>query len=152
MVEKVDIVANVAGGGTSGQAGAIRWGVAMSLRSFVDTETVDRMRLGEWTMYYLECLSCGICVIKIILTLEISLIELTKLFKLHVNNHQQEKWPFSALKPATTTCILHIPSYHPDVDMAGHQSKSRVAAAFLEIVFCILVINYPKSPNRDATG
>lgn len=103
MVEKVDIVANVAGGGTSGQAGAIRWGVAMSLRSFVDTETVDRMRLGEWTMnYYLECPFCGICVIKIILTLEISLIELTKPFKLHVNNHQQEQWPFSALKPATT--------------------------------------------------
>lgn len=49
MVEKVDIVANVAGGGTSGQAGAIRWGVAMSLRSFVDSDTVDGMRLGKWT-------------------------------------------------------------------------------------------------------
>lgn len=48
MVEKVDIVANVAGGGTSGQAGAIRWGVAVSLRSFVDAETVDRMRLGKF--------------------------------------------------------------------------------------------------------
>lgn len=54
MVEKVDIVANVAGGGTSGQAGAIRWGVAMSLRSFVDTDTVDRMRLGEYCTDYTD--------------------------------------------------------------------------------------------------
>lgn len=47
MLGKVDIVANVVGGGPSGQAGAIRWGISMALRSFVDVETVDRMRLGE---------------------------------------------------------------------------------------------------------
>lgn len=40
--------ANVDGGGPAGQAGAIRWGVAMGLRSFVDADTVDRMRLGEF--------------------------------------------------------------------------------------------------------
>lgn len=44
---KVDVEATVEGGGFSGQAGAIRWGVAMSLRSFVQPEVVDRMRLGE---------------------------------------------------------------------------------------------------------
>ncbi|XP_055603393.1 28S ribosomal protein S9, mitochondrial [Uranotaenia lowii] len=46
MVGKVDVVANVAGGGFSGQAGAIRWGIAMGLRSFIDQETTERMRLA----------------------------------------------------------------------------------------------------------
>lgn len=46
MNEKVDVEANVEGGGPSGQAGAIRWGIAMCLRSFVDAETVERMRLA----------------------------------------------------------------------------------------------------------
>lgn len=46
MNGKVDIEANVKGGGFSGQAGAIRWGIAMCLRSFVDAETIERMRLG----------------------------------------------------------------------------------------------------------
>lgn len=52
MIEKVDIEANVQGGGFSGQAGAIRWGISMALRSFVDAETLDRMRLGE--IFYLS--------------------------------------------------------------------------------------------------
>lgn len=47
MVENVDVEANVEGGGPSGQAGAIRWGIAMGLRSFVDAEMVDKMRLGK---------------------------------------------------------------------------------------------------------
>ncbi|XP_055377444.1 28S ribosomal protein S9, mitochondrial [Condylostylus longicornis] len=46
MLNKVDIEANVEGGGPSGQAGAIRWGIAMSLRSFVDEETIEKMRLA----------------------------------------------------------------------------------------------------------
>lgn len=46
MVDKVDVVANVEGGGFSGQAGAIRWGISMGLRSFVDAETIDRMRIA----------------------------------------------------------------------------------------------------------
>ncbi|XP_039947725.1 28S ribosomal protein S9, mitochondrial-like [Bactrocera tryoni] len=46
MLGKVDIEANVEGGGPSGQAGAIRWGIAMSLRSFVDQEMVESMRLA----------------------------------------------------------------------------------------------------------
>lgn len=46
MIGKVDVEANVEGGGPSGQAGAIRWGIAMSLRSFVDQEMVESMRLG----------------------------------------------------------------------------------------------------------
>lgn len=47
MLEKVDVETNVEGGGEMGQAGAIRWGISMALRSFVDTDTLDRMRLGE---------------------------------------------------------------------------------------------------------
>ncbi|XP_065076322.1 small ribosomal subunit protein uS9m [Ochlerotatus camptorhynchus] len=46
MVSKVDVVANVEGGGFSGQAGAIRWGISMGLRSFVDADTVDKMRMA----------------------------------------------------------------------------------------------------------
>lgn len=49
MIGKVDVVANVEGGGFSGQAGAIRWGIAMGLRSFVDVETIDKMRMGNCT-------------------------------------------------------------------------------------------------------
>ncbi|XP_070493268.1 small ribosomal subunit protein uS9m [Chironomus tepperi] len=44
MLDKVDVEANVEGGGPSGQAGAIRWGIAMGLRSFVDPEVVEKMR------------------------------------------------------------------------------------------------------------
>ncbi|XP_030563642.1 28S ribosomal protein S9, mitochondrial [Drosophila novamexicana] len=46
MLGKVDVEANVEGGGPSGQAGAIRWGIAMSLRSFVDQEMIETMRLA----------------------------------------------------------------------------------------------------------
>ena len=37
----VDIKAEVCGGGPSGQAGAMRYAIAMGLRSFVDKEMVD---------------------------------------------------------------------------------------------------------------
>jgi small subunit ribosomal protein S9 len=47
MLGKVDVEANVEGGGPSGQAGALRWGISMALRSFVDSEMVDKMRMGE---------------------------------------------------------------------------------------------------------
>lgn len=47
MLGKVDVMATVEGGGLSGQAGAIRHGISMSLRSFVDAETMERMRLGD---------------------------------------------------------------------------------------------------------
>ncbi|XP_031621745.1 28S ribosomal protein S9, mitochondrial [Contarinia nasturtii] len=43
MVDKVDIVANVVDGGFMGQAGAIRYGVALGLRSFVDEATMNEM-------------------------------------------------------------------------------------------------------------
>jgi len=46
MLGRVDIEANVAGGGTSGQAGAIRWGIAMGLRSFIDPELIEEMRIA----------------------------------------------------------------------------------------------------------
>ena len=41
----VDIKAEVEGGGPSGQSGAIRYATAMAIRSFVDKETVDEMKL-----------------------------------------------------------------------------------------------------------
>ena len=47
MIDNVDIEATVAGGGPSGQSGAIRWGIAMGLRSFVDKEMVEKMRIGN---------------------------------------------------------------------------------------------------------
>ncbi|KAJ3663112.1 hypothetical protein Zmor_007421 [Zophobas morio] len=46
MHTKVDVEAFVEGGGTSSQAGAIRWGVAWGLRSFLDHETIEKMRLA----------------------------------------------------------------------------------------------------------
>lgn len=60
MVEKVDVEANVRNGGPSGQAGAIRYGIAMGLRSFVDADMVDKMRLGKFYQFicnrYYNCL------------------------------------------------------------------------------------------------
>ncbi|KAL5274096.1 MRPS9 family protein [Megaselia abdita] len=43
---KFDVEANVEGGGVSGQAGAIRWGIAMGLRSFVDSDVIEDMRVA----------------------------------------------------------------------------------------------------------
>lgn len=48
MYGKVDIECNVDGGGMSGQAGAIRWGIAWGLRSFVTADMIENMRLGEY--------------------------------------------------------------------------------------------------------
>ncbi|KAI4470418.1 ribosomal protein s9 [Holotrichia oblita] len=46
MINQVDIEAFVEGGGPSGQAGAIRWGIATGLRSFVDIDMIEKMRLA----------------------------------------------------------------------------------------------------------
>ncbi|XP_050548651.1 28S ribosomal protein S9, mitochondrial [Daktulosphaira vitifoliae] len=46
MVDKVDIEASVRGGGISGKAGAIRYGISWGLRSFVDNDTVEKMRIA----------------------------------------------------------------------------------------------------------
>lgn len=54
MSDKVDIVCNVEGGGPSGQSGALRWGIAMGLRSFVDEDTIEKMRLGKFTALFLR--------------------------------------------------------------------------------------------------
>lgn len=54
MLDKVDVEAHVEGGGPSGQAGAVRWGIAMSLRSFVDEETIEKMRVGKKTNKYMK--------------------------------------------------------------------------------------------------
>uniref|UniRef100_T1HPS7 Uncharacterized protein n=1 Tax=Rhodnius prolixus TaxID=13249 RepID=T1HPS7_RHOPR len=42
----VDIEATVTGGGETGQAGAIRWGISWALRSFVSKDMVETMRLA----------------------------------------------------------------------------------------------------------
>ncbi|KOC70291.1 hypothetical protein WH47_06989 [Habropoda laboriosa] len=47
MADKVDIEATVSGGGPTGQAGAIRWGIAWGLRSFVDVKMIESMRIGK---------------------------------------------------------------------------------------------------------
>ena len=44
---KVDIVADVTSGGPTGQSGAIRVAVARALRSFVDIDMVEKMRIGK---------------------------------------------------------------------------------------------------------
>lgn len=46
MCDKVDIEANVTGGGSSGQAGVIRLGISLGLRSFVDNDMIERMKLA----------------------------------------------------------------------------------------------------------
>lgn len=46
-LNKVDIEASVRGGGPSTQAGAVRFGISMALRSFVSPEMVEQMRLGN---------------------------------------------------------------------------------------------------------
>ncbi|XP_067013102.2 small ribosomal subunit protein uS9m isoform X2 [Anabrus simplex] len=46
LLDKVDVEASVHSGGFSGQAGAIRWGIASCLRSFVDEQMLERMRLA----------------------------------------------------------------------------------------------------------
>ena len=45
-IGSVDIEAEASGGGSSGQAGAIRYGIALALQSFVDTETRTKMSLA----------------------------------------------------------------------------------------------------------
>ncbi|XP_018331834.1 28S ribosomal protein S9, mitochondrial [Agrilus planipennis] len=46
MLNKVDVEAYVEGGGPSGQAGAIRWGISWGLRSFVDDKIIESMRIA----------------------------------------------------------------------------------------------------------
>lgn len=47
MIDKVDIEATISGGGPTGQAGAVRLGIARGLQSFVDSQMRERMRLGK---------------------------------------------------------------------------------------------------------
>ncbi|CAK9827097.1 28S ribosomal protein S9, mitochondrial [Anthophora retusa] len=46
MYDKVDIEATIFGGGPTGQAGAIRCGIAWGLRNFVDEEVIEKMRIA----------------------------------------------------------------------------------------------------------
>uniref|UniRef100_A0A2M4CJR4 Small ribosomal subunit protein uS9m n=1 Tax=Anopheles darlingi TaxID=43151 RepID=A0A2M4CJR4_ANODA len=46
MLDKVDVYAKVSGGGSSSRAGAVRWGIAMALCSFVDKGMTSRMRIA----------------------------------------------------------------------------------------------------------
>lgn len=51
MADKVDIEATIDGGGPTGQSGAIRWGIAWGLRSFVDKPMIEKMRVGKKQLY-----------------------------------------------------------------------------------------------------
>ncbi|KAK0089633.1 hypothetical protein PV325_006343 [Microctonus aethiopoides] len=46
MQDKVDVEATVRNGGPTGQAGVIRWGISWALRSFLDSESIEKMRLA----------------------------------------------------------------------------------------------------------
>ncbi|KAJ0174075.1 hypothetical protein K1T71_010221 [Dendrolimus kikuchii] len=46
MQDKVDVICNIEGGGPSGQSGAIRWGIAWSLRSFVEKDMLEKMQVA----------------------------------------------------------------------------------------------------------
>ncbi|PSN49737.1 28S ribosomal protein S9 [Blattella germanica] len=46
MIGAVDVEASVEGGGSTGQSGAVRWGIAMGLRSFVDKDMLERMKIA----------------------------------------------------------------------------------------------------------
>lgn len=46
MENRVDVECNIEGGGPSGQSGAIRWGIAWGLRSFVDKEMLEKMQVA----------------------------------------------------------------------------------------------------------
>lgn len=61
MIGKVDIVAKVEGGGFTGKSGAIRFGIATALTSFVDQETAERMRIGEFELLYVIINDCDRC-------------------------------------------------------------------------------------------
>lgn len=52
MLGKVDVEAYVESGGYSGQAGAVRFGIAWGLRSFVDQDMIEKMRIGKYRLYY----------------------------------------------------------------------------------------------------
>ncbi|XP_072942919.1 small ribosomal subunit protein uS9m [Epargyreus clarus] len=46
MQDRVDVECNIEGGGPSGQSGAIRWGIAWGLRSFVDKTMLEAMQVA----------------------------------------------------------------------------------------------------------
>ncbi|KAG8227043.1 hypothetical protein J437_LFUL014900 [Ladona fulva] len=46
LVDQVDVEATVTAGGNASQAGAIRWAIAWGLRSFVNPNMVEKMRLA----------------------------------------------------------------------------------------------------------
>lgn len=51
MIDKVDIVATAVDGGYMGKAGAIRYGISLGLRTFVDEATIEDMRVGKLLEY-----------------------------------------------------------------------------------------------------
>lgn len=52
LLNKVDIVATVERGGFTGQSGAIRYGISRALRSLVDEDTIEDMRVGEFWRFF----------------------------------------------------------------------------------------------------
>ncbi|XP_049876964.1 28S ribosomal protein S9, mitochondrial [Pectinophora gossypiella] len=46
LQNQVDVECNIEGGGPSGQSGAIRWGIAWGLRSFVEKDMLEKMQVA----------------------------------------------------------------------------------------------------------
>ncbi|XP_076063763.1 small ribosomal subunit protein uS9m-like isoform X4 [Oratosquilla oratoria] len=49
LLDEVDVEAKVWDGGQSGQSGAVRIALALALRSFVDKEMIENMRIGKFS-------------------------------------------------------------------------------------------------------
>ncbi|XP_058810213.1 small ribosomal subunit protein uS9m-like isoform X2 [Phymastichus coffea] len=46
LLDSIDVEAQVRDGGPTGQSGCIRWGISWGLRSFVDLDMIEKMRLA----------------------------------------------------------------------------------------------------------
>jgi ribosomal protein S9 len=78
MIGMVDVEATVAGGGPSGQSGAIRWGIACGLRSFVSQDMVEKMRIGKikWKILRIHIFSVKYAIRKVKKTVKTGGLEL----------------------------------------------------------------------------
>ena len=61
-VGEVDVEAKTWGEGHSVQAGAIRLALAKALTSFIDGDTVDKMRIGLWCWITCDVLAAVVVV------------------------------------------------------------------------------------------
>lgn len=104
-IGKVDIVAKVEqSGGYMGKSGAIRFGIATALTSFVDEETVERMRIGKFEFLYFIIVDCCCC--SLIVGFISSVVSLTAQIQSQINCDLiydsicvTDKWRTTTTKP-----------------------------------------------------